>query len=91
VYSAVLSIVVWRRVNAMTKHPDAYDPAVEHASVWYGHHAVEVPASPPPRWTPMASPPESLAGIPELDLKDVVVEGEKAVLKPETGVVERSV
>jgi hypothetical protein len=88
VYSAILSIVVWQRVNAQGKHPDAYAPTVEHAPVWYGHVA-EVPAmpnSPPPMWTPMGSAPESLAEIPELDLKDMAKE-EKAVLKPEHGVV----
>ena len=90
-YSAILSIVVWQRVNSQQRHPEAYDPAVVHAAAWYGHPA-EVPAvpkSPPPMWTPMGSAPESLAEIPDLDLKDVA-EGEKAVLKPENGVVAAS-
>jgi hypothetical protein len=85
----ILSVVVWQRVNT-TPHREAYDPAVEHAAVWYGQHAEmetpAVPKSPPPMWTPLGSALESLDGMAELDLKD----GEKAEEKvePEIAVVE---
>jgi hypothetical protein len=85
VASAVLSIVVWQRINS-TAHQKTYDPGVEHAAAWYGQPpAVEAPVppkSPPPMWTPLGSAPEPLAEIANLSLKDVS-EGQTAVLKPE--------
>jgi hypothetical protein len=49
VYSAILSIVVWQRVNAQGKHPDAYAPTVDMAkeekAVLKPEHGVVAPSA----------------------------------------------